>query len=100
MPTKILFTRTVRREQLRRQTIWVFKGAAEDALFKGEIRITSGLGMINNVIIDTHFVKRGRIYDGEAISINGLTVHVMSKYDKYNLDVHDLTVDHSNNDEE
>jgi cyanophycinase len=28
---------------------------------KGEIKITSGLGFMDNVIIDTHFVQRGRI---------------------------------------
>jgi cyanophycinase len=28
---------------------------------KGEVKITGGLGFINNVIIDTHFVQRGRI---------------------------------------
>ncbi|MBC7863651.1 MAG: cyanophycinase, partial [Bacteroidia bacterium] len=27
----------------------------------GEVKITGGLGFINNVIIDTHFVQRGRI---------------------------------------
>jgi cyanophycinase len=28
---------------------------------KGEVKITSGLGLIDGVIIDTHFVRRGRI---------------------------------------
>jgi cyanophycinase len=134
----------------------VFQGRSEEALFKGKVRITSGLGLINNVIIDTHFVKRGRIGrlfqtvvanprilgigleentalmitqgkkmeaigpgmtilvdgrgitdsnfndidDGEAISIENLTVHVMSKYDVYDLDKHKLTIDHHNNNEE
>ncbi|UPT68457.1 MAG: hypothetical protein M0D57_07435 [Sphingobacteriales bacterium JAD_PAG50586_3] len=32
-----------------------------EALLKGEVKITGGLGLINNVIIDTHFVQRGRI---------------------------------------
>jgi cyanophycinase len=30
-------------------------------LLKGEVKITGGLGFINNVIVDTHFVQRGRI---------------------------------------
>ncbi len=30
-------------------------------LLKGEIKITGGLGLIDDVIIDTHFVQRGRI---------------------------------------
>lgn len=131
----------------------VFQGESEEALLKGKVRITSGLGMINNMIIDTHFVKRGRIgrlfqalvanprllgvgleenaallftrgnkmeaigpamvivvdgrsiddsnfndiYDGEAISIENLTVHVMSKYDVYDLKAHKLKIDHKNN---
>ena len=135
----------------------VFQGRSEDALFKGKVRITSGLGLINNVIIDTHFVKRGRIGrlfqsvvanprllgigleensalmftggnakmeaigpgmtivvdgrsivdsnfndidDGEAISIENLTVHVMSKYDVYDLKKDKLNIDHRNNNDE
>lgn len=135
----------------------VFQGRSEDALFKGKVRITSGLGLINNIIIDTHFVKRGRIGrlfqsivanprlmglgleensalmitggnakmeaigpgmtivvdgrsivdsnfndidDGEAISIESLTVHVMTKYDVYDLQKDKLTIDHRNDREE
>lgn len=39
----------------------IYQGSASEALLKGEVKITSGLGLINDVIIDTHFVKRGRI---------------------------------------
>lgn len=39
----------------------IYQGSATEALLKGEVKITSGLGLINNVIIDTHFVHRGRI---------------------------------------
>lgn len=39
----------------------IYQGSAHEALLKGEVKITSGLGLINNVIIDTHFVHRGRI---------------------------------------
>ena len=39
----------------------IYQGSASEALLKGEVKITSGLGLINNVIIDTHFVHRGRI---------------------------------------
>lgn len=35
-------------------------GSSEEALFKGEVRLTSGLGFIERVIIDTHFTQRGR----------------------------------------
>lgn len=39
----------------------IYQGSAAEALLKGEVKITSGLGFIDNVIIDTHFVHRGRI---------------------------------------
>lgn len=39
----------------------IYQGASTEALLKGEIKITSGLGLIDSLIIDTHFVKRGRI---------------------------------------
>ncbi len=39
----------------------IYQGSSQEALLKGEIKITSGLGLIGGVIIDTHFVKRGRI---------------------------------------
>jgi cyanophycinase len=39
----------------------IYQGSATEALLKGEVKITSGLGLINHVIIDTHFVHRGRI---------------------------------------
>lgn len=38
----------------------IYQGSSQEALLKGEIKITSGLGFINDVIIDTHFVQRGR----------------------------------------
>ena len=39
----------------------IYQGSSSEALLKGEVKITSGLSFIDNVIIDTHFVKRGRI---------------------------------------
>jgi cyanophycinase len=39
----------------------IYQGASQEALLKGEVKITSGLGLIDHVIIDTHFVQRGRI---------------------------------------
>ena len=39
----------------------IYQGSSSEALLKGEVKITSGLGLINDVIIDTHFVQRGRI---------------------------------------
>jgi cyanophycinase len=42
-------------------TNMIYQGSHSEALLKGEVKITSGLGLIGNVIIDTHFVHRGRI---------------------------------------
>ena len=39
----------------------IYQGSSSEALLKGEVKITSGLGLIDGVIIDTHFVQRGRI---------------------------------------
>jgi cyanophycinase len=39
----------------------IYQGSSSEALLKGEVKITGGLGLINDVVIDTHFVHRGRI---------------------------------------
>lgn len=39
----------------------IYQGSSHEALLKGEVKITSGLGLISNVVIDTHFMHRGRI---------------------------------------
>jgi cyanophycinase len=39
----------------------IYQGSSSEALLKGEVKITSGLGLIDNVVFDTHFVHRGRI---------------------------------------
>ena len=39
----------------------IYQGSSSEALLKGEIKITSGFGMIDDVVVDTHFVQRGRI---------------------------------------
>src|SRR5690606_35991243 len=60
-----------------------------------------GPGMVMLVdgrcIIDSNF---NDIDDGEAISIENVTIHVMSKYDVYDLKKHKLTIDHGNDNEE
>jgi len=38
----------------------IYEGNAAVANLKGEVKITTGLGLLQNVIIDTHFDKRGR----------------------------------------
>jgi len=38
----------------------IYEGDASRAHLKGEVKLTTGLGFIENVIIDSHFDKRGR----------------------------------------
>ena len=38
----------------------IYQGNSSEALFKGEVKITTGLALIKDVIIDSHFVTRGR----------------------------------------
>ena len=38
----------------------IYEGNATRAHLKGEVTITTGLGLLNSVIIDSHFEKRGR----------------------------------------
>jgi cyanophycinase len=38
----------------------IYEGNAARAHLKGEVKITTGLGLMHGVIIDTHFDKRGR----------------------------------------
>jgi cyanophycinase len=38
----------------------IVRGSSEDALIKGELKLTTGLGFIDDVVIDTHFTQRGR----------------------------------------
>jgi cyanophycinase len=38
----------------------IYEGDASKAHLKGEVKITTGLGLMDNVIFDSHFEKRGR----------------------------------------
>jgi cyanophycinase len=38
----------------------IYQGNSSEALMKGEVKITTGLAFIKDVIIDSHFVTRGR----------------------------------------
>ena len=42
-------------------TTMIYEGNAARAHLKGEVKITTGLGFMSNVIIDSHFEKRGRL---------------------------------------
>ena len=126
----------------------IYRGQSNEAMIKGEVQITAGLGFIDSVIIDTHFVQRGRIgrlfyavasnpgilgiglgedagllitegktmeaigsgltivvegrdiietniYNvemGTPVSVENLKVHVMSIYDKFDLQQHKLFI--------
>lgn len=129
-------------------THMIYRGQSNEALIKGEVQITAGLGFIDSVIVDTHFVQRGRIgrllyavatnpgilgiglgedagllitegsmmeaigsglvmlvdgtnivetnvYDveiGDPVSIENLKVHVMSLFDKYDLQLQRMII--------
>ena len=38
----------------------IYQGSSTGSLLKGEVKITTGLALIKDVIIDSHFVTRGR----------------------------------------
>jgi len=38
----------------------IYGGDSSEALLKGTLNITGGIGLIDSVVIDTHFIKRGR----------------------------------------
>jgi cyanophycinase len=38
----------------------IYEGAAADALRKGAVKMTAGFGFVEGVVIDSHFLKRGR----------------------------------------
>ncbi|HEY0091576.1 MAG TPA: cyanophycinase, partial [Flavobacterium sp.] len=39
----------------------IYQGKPEKALLKGEIQISHGFGLVQDVVFDTHFINRGRI---------------------------------------
>lgn len=41
-------------------TTMIYGGAADDSLRKGIVKLAAGFGLIDGVIIDTHFLERGR----------------------------------------
>jgi cyanophycinase len=41
-------------------TTMIYEGSAAKDHLKGEVKFTNGFGFLTNVIIDTHFEKRGR----------------------------------------
>ena len=49
----------------------IYGGEGQTALHKGTVKASAGMGLIDNVIIDTHFVERGRFSRlMEVVSMN------------------------------
>jgi cyanophycinase len=40
--------------------IMIYEGEICEALCKGKVQLTSGIGLVKNVVIDSHFIQRGR----------------------------------------
>ncbi len=38
----------------------IYEGESCEALCKGKVQLTSGIGLVKNVVIDSHFIQRGR----------------------------------------
>lgn len=41
-------------------TLMMYEGENNEALLKGTVKISSGMGFLDGCLVDTHFVKRGR----------------------------------------
>ena len=55
----------------------IYEGNATRAHLKGEVKMTSGLGFIGSVIIDSHFEKRGRFGRlAQAVATNPSTIGI------------------------
>jgi cyanophycinase len=55
----------------------IYEGNATNAHLKGEVKITTGLGFISGVIIDSHFNKRGRFSRlAQAVAANPGTIGI------------------------
>lgn len=55
----------------------IYEGNATNAHLKGEVRITTGLGFMKGVIIDSHFNKRGRFPRlAQAVASNPGTIGI------------------------
>ena len=40
--------------------LMIYEGGRHEAMLKDDLKIASGLGIIDNCIVDTHFIRRGR----------------------------------------
>ena len=57
--------------------VMISGGNSHTALLKGEVNMSKGLGFIDDVIIDTHFIVRGRIGRiCQAVALNPMTIGI------------------------
>lgn len=55
----------------------IYQGQSATGLVKGSVKMTVGTGLINDVVIDSHFVKRGRFSRlTQAISANPTSIGI------------------------
>jgi cyanophycinase len=55
----------------------IYEGNASRAHLKGEVKITTGLGFMDNVIFDSHFEKRGRFVRlAQAVAANPSSIGI------------------------
>lgn len=55
----------------------IYEGNASTAHLKGEVKITTGLGLMDDVIFDSHFEKRGRFGRlAQAVATNPSTIGI------------------------
>jgi cyanophycinase len=55
----------------------IYEGNAARAHLKGEVKITTGLGFMDNVIFDSHFEKRGRFSRlAQAVAANPMCIGI------------------------
>lgn len=126
--------------------VMILGGSSEESLLKGELNLTTGLGFLNGLVVDTHFTERGRfgrlihaitanpsvmgigfgedtgavitegdvleivgsglviivdgqsikrtnineVREGEPLSINGITMHVLCEGDRFSISSRDF----------
>jgi len=79
-------------------------GLGEDAgLLITEVNCLEAIGSGLTILVDGRFISVTNIYDveiGSPVSIGGLKVHVMSIFDRYDLNRHELIIKKSTKVEE
>jgi cyanophycinase len=51
--------------------VMIYEGEVREALLKGDVKTSSGFGLLGNCIVDTHFIRRGRFARlSQAVAMN------------------------------